>query len=229
MSPETIRGVVTILVVGITILLIAGLLDWRSKKRADRAAKDLPEREIPGLHEELHPDYVTEDELKKSRAWQTLTSDEAAELEEELADAETFGVGGQPGLTTHESPRRSILRNVLVMVVPEAGMTIREALPTLERAVAEKAPILIASSALDPQLVDLLAANLARGVLESSALAMDSEDLERLCTISGATPITRAELQSGFTSRANYGRLALLVSDQKQTQLLGTDSSEDEE
>lgn len=218
---STLQGVLTILVLGLLVLLVAIGLDWRSKRRVDRALATPPTTETPAGEPLPTPDYVSADDLNRTRRDPVpLTTDEAEALTEASADPGTLHLAS--GLadtrqTNRTNPNQLVLEHALVLVVRDGIGSPREALQTLERAARGQESIVLASSAIDPEVVDMVTVNVQQGVLSAATLVLGSDDLTRLATTTGATILGRADLQSGYVPHSAYGRAAWVTSDADST------------
>ncbi|MGA4508778.1 hypothetical protein ACQB6R_11865 [Propionibacteriaceae bacterium G1746] len=212
-------GVVGILVVGIGLLLIAAWADWRSERRAREALAAVPDRG-GAMADAPTPTYVPEptpDELPRRSP---LTEDEAAALARDLAtdDARILpAVLADERLATNAEPQRAIVRGPLVMVCHEGIGSLREVLPTLERAAQQKTAIVLVAPSFDTEVLDVLHINAQRGLLQGLPLAADEDTCRQLAEQTGATPAPRSDLQSGYLPHAIYGRALLVVAGLDQT------------
>lgn len=208
----TTTGVLLILGIGLSLLALASWADWRADRRAREAMAAAPDRGEP-LQGLATPEYVQQPEAP-TRA--LLTDAERQELEEQLSGSgvhELTAALADLRLVTHSQPNRAILRGPLVMVCPEGIGTVREVLPTLERVLAQRSSLLLAAPTLDAELLDMLHANAARG-LRVAPIRAGATTCVQLCELTGAEPVTRADLQAGYVPHSAYGRALLVTASQ---------------
>lgn len=217
---DTLTGVLWIVGLGVAALAIAALADLRSARRAAAAASQAPDRG-EAMAAAPTPDYVLDDPHRPRRS--PLTAEERAELEQDLAgdDLATLNlVLADDRLATHSEPERAIVRGPLVVVCPEGVGSVRELLPTLERASQQRSAILVAAPRFDPELLDVMSINADRGTLVALPLRGSAAECERLANLCGATPVPRVDLQSGYLPHSVYGRALLCVAGADQTMVV---------
>lgn len=229
---STLQGVLTIIGVGLLILVIAAALDLRSKRRADRALATPPSTETPDGTPLPTPDYVSADALSRSeQAPSPLTADESAALASATQTPTALHLArglADPRQGTRTNPDdpsaapRAVLEHPMVLVVSDGIGSPREALQTLERAAKAKEAIVLASSAIDPEVVDMVTVNVRQSVISAITLVLDADDLTALAATTGAGVLTRADLQSGYVPHSAYGRAAWVIADADETTVVPT-------
>lgn len=216
-------GLIAIVVIGVLVLAIAAFVDRRSARRAQQALHGAAP--IPGVDAELPaPQYTTADDVLRDRTDVRLSADEQAALDGELADPDALYLSAGlliPELATHANPPRVILRHAKVLVGDRIA-SVREVLSSLERSVVEDVPVVLAATSIDPEVLDVLAVNLAQGRLQAAALELTPDELTRLAQYTGATALAQTDLQAGYVPYAVYGSASLLVIDETSTTVLTT-------
>ncbi|MGJ6980002.1 hypothetical protein ACSDQ9_05655 [Aestuariimicrobium soli] len=233
---STVQGVLAILAVGLLVLTVAALVDWRSKRRADRELSSPPTSETPDGEPLPTPDYVSADELERSAVTPVpLTPDEASALAAASTSPATLHLTtglADPRQATRTDPaapdrRAMVLTHPLFLVVRDGIGSPQEAMQTLERAARSKEPLVLASSAIDPEVVDLVTVNVRQGILDAGTLVLADEDLDRLATTTGATVVQRSDLQAGYVPHSAYGRAAWVSADAGSTTVVPVDPPEE--
>ncbi|MBO1030778.1 hypothetical protein IPV09_05435 [Tessaracoccus sp. SD287] len=215
-------GVVIILVVGITLLVVAALADWRSRRRLDAALQQAPDRG-PAMADAPVPRYLPEPSPDERPRLHPLTSQEQADLNAELATDQLRTVAAtlaDARLATTTDPQRAIIRGPLVMVCPEGVGSLREVLDTLNRASQQKSGIVLVAPSFDAEVLDVMSINVDRGILEALPLRADEDTCAQIAGLTGATGVPRADLQAGYLPHSVYGRALLVVAGLDQTVLV---------
>lgn len=215
-------GVVIIIVGGIVLLAIAALADRRSRQRLEAAMTEAPDRG-PAMAEAPVPTYIAPPTADERPARHPLTEQEQAALAEDLDTDQTHTVEAtlaDERLATTSEPQRAILRGPLVMVCPEGVGSVREVLDTLERSAQQKSGIVLAAPSFDAEVLDMMSVNADRGTLESLPLLASAEVCTRIAELTGATGVSRADLQAGYLPHSVYGRALLVVAGLDQTVLV---------
>lgn len=213
---DTLAGVLWILGVGITLLAIAAWLDLRSKRRAERAV-DEQLAAATGADELPTPDYVSEREAHRPATAQALSAEERSAIDEALAEGSGVRfAAGWPDARLANDGDRLALTHVQVLACEAVG-SLREVLLPLERAAKAQTPLLLACGALDPEVADVLVVNGARGTLRATAVVLGPDDLGRLVELSGATLLSRTDLQAGYVPHSASGLLDHVVQDASST------------
>lgn len=214
-----------VLAIGLAALVIAMLRDRITRRRAELAAGRRAAREIPGLDADAPlPHYVPAGHPSIRQKALAFTTAERATVEQWRASASRIeaSLAGDE-LATHLDPPTAIQHDVTVLVCPEGVGSMRELLPTAERAVREHRALLVAASAIDADVVETLAVNQRAGRLAGCAVIADADACAALCAATGASPVSRADLQSGYVPHAAYGHAARVVSDATATWIGASD------
>ncbi|WP_203568722.1 hypothetical protein [Aestuariimicrobium ganziense] len=220
-SPETLRGVLIILGVGLVVLTIAATLDRRSARRADRALQQVPD--LPGADESdapaappPTPEYVSSEQAHRPGADTALTDEQRARVEA-LRDGseDVVEVSAQlPDPRLANSGGTLVAFQARVLSCPEGIGSAREVMQTLERAARDKTPVVLLAPTIDVEVVDLLVVNTARGTLEGGAVIVGAGDCLQVAESLGGHAVGRADLQSGYVPHSAYGTASVLVVDQ---------------
>jgi len=220
--PSAVQGFLLVLLAGLVLLVLAALADRRARLRAERT-KVTPTREIPGLAVELSaPAYVLADQ-SGNRPRRRLEPAERAELDAALPtpSTTTFALRMMDEeLANLAEPSAWVADHAKVIVCPEGVGNLRELLPTMERALAEEVPLLVAASGVEPDVIRTLIVNASRASLNSCAVSGAAGELGRLAVATSALPVLRADLQSGFVPHSVYGLAIRVVVDAAGTHLL---------
>ena len=217
---STVLGVAIILGVGLVLLAVATLLDRRSARRVGSELPGSPPG-TPAVHQQSarHPDDeppVLIVDAHEAVELSPLSQSERAERERELTRGPRHDLPARLAdrrLATHSNPEIALLRRPLVLVCSDPGATVAELLPVLEEALSQMAPLVICTPLFDAQLLDTLAINARRSVLRSVPLLADGSTLERLAEVTGATMVTRGDLQAGLAPSHILGRAILVQAD----------------
>lgn len=215
-------GVVIILVVGITLLVVAALADWRSRRRLDAALQQAPDRGH-AMADAPVPRYLPEPSPDERPRRHPLTSQEQSDLDAEMATDQLRTVTAtlaDARLATTTDPQRAIIRGPLVMVCPEGIGSLREVLDTLNRASQQKSGIVLVAPSFDAEVLDVMSINVDRGILEALPLRADEDTCAQIAGLTGATGVPRADLQAGYLPHSVYGRALLVVAGLDQTVLV---------
>lgn len=207
---QTLGGAVVILVVGLAVLAVATAVDWYRDTRARAAV-------LPKIQDDADdvPEYVTVNP-EDLPARHVLSDEESRQLDADLATDLRLDLPARLAderLTTHLDPVRSIVRGALVLVCPDGIGSVAEVLKGLELARAHGTPMVLAAPWFDPELVDTLVVNMARGLLTSVPLLCPPQACTEVAEATGASPVSRADLQAGDVPPSVYGRALLVVAD----------------
>ena len=178
-----------VLAAGLLLLAAAAWRDRQTRRQAEQVL-GAPVRTL-APHPLASPDETQRAALAEFRRQATV-------VDARLADER---------LATWAEPATAEVAGAEVLVCAEAPGSLRELAASLERAGTR--PLVAASPGWAPELLDLLAA--APGRRCTRLLAGDLAR-EQLASLTGATPVTRQDLQSGWAVRC-HGRTGRLVAD----------------
>jgi len=202
----TVKGVIIILVVGLIALAIAALADRRTRRLSDGAATN---------GESSAPDYQTMTELVRTSSGRPQID---AATQAKLRQASGFALRlASADFATHEG-RRNVVTDTRVLVCDDPVATVRETLPIWAMLPPAQAVTVVAPG-FDPDVLEVLAANLMAGVRLVQPLIGDAPARAEVATATGATPQPRSELQSGGVPITALGHADLIVSGLTETQV----------
>lgn len=213
-------GLVIMLALGVAVILFGALWDReRNRRRSEQLTKP-PDRSIPG-HAGPDPDYLVVHPVPPKRP---LSEPERLSLQVRLASAlafsapllaEEFIVDPATGWATLEEPR--------ILICAEPVQTFRELLTFLDRAAGAKTPIVIVAPGYDAETRDTLIVNHLRESLFIIAVTASTRTLHDIAAATGATAISRGDLQSGWIPEDAIGHATTWVSAREQAWALGPD------
>lgn len=205
-------GLVVLVAAGLALIVYGALADRARNRR--RAAEMLapPQRSIPHLDPAARPPrYVTE--LQARRRPPTGSGREAAGSGATIAEGTEVGVGwASKDFATDSAGHQAVLDAPRVLVCDDAVATVRELLPVLEPSLRRRVPLVLVVPSLAPEVLQTLEVNVIQGKLDLLVVVADDAQRRSIAEISGATPVDRADRQSGFVPDDRYGRLARWVS-----------------
>ncbi|GAB3622741.1 hypothetical protein GCM10027418_08230 [Mariniluteicoccus endophyticus] len=184
-------GLVVMMAVGVGVILAGALADRTRRRARERALVSPPER--LGMPD-VRPAYVGVDELA---ATPPPASDDV-----DLTCAETVVAPSAAG-------DRLVVIGTRVLLCPDTVGTVRE----LMGVVARHDPLVVAAAGFDAEVVATLEANRRRGLHHVVPVVADADAAGRIAGLTGARPLTRRDLQSGWHPDAHLGRAATWVAD----------------
>lgn len=218
--------------VGLVVLVVAGLgaivfgaLHDRSRNRR-RAAEMLapPARPIPRLSAEAPaPRYLSDLQARRAPAARIpLARAERDRVAAQLSSAPTVRVGyASKDFITDPDAGWALLEAPRILVCDDDVASIRELLPTLEKLIVSKTPLVVVAPDIEPSVRATLEVNAIRRTMPLLAvLATDPEDRRRVAEASGATVTDRADRQSGYLPPDHLGRLQRWVSTRSDSYLI---------
>ncbi|MDR0435255.1 MAG: hypothetical protein LBH11_00535 [Propionibacteriaceae bacterium] len=199
----TAQGFWLILGVGLVLLIVAALVDRRDRIRKERSR--------PGTTDPTAtPDYVLKAELSSG----TLPPLPPAIAVQE-SDAPHLALRLLDDRLATYSGGNSVVYDAAVLVLPNVAISdMREVVRVLQRSAAADKPLLLAVFTVASTVHETLVANHLAGKLTLQVLCDDDEaqaGLQQLAQLSGATPLSYAELIADDVPPEVYGQLALSV------------------
>ena len=188
---------VVAVVIGGALLAVAVLADRRERRREVGTDQPAPARGLPAVDRHV-PSYITQDEVD------ALTHPAVGQPRNLRHDGEGFGFGhAHPDFATN--PSGAVLTSPTLLIVDGAVDTMRELLAPLSRATAD-APLVVVADNFSDDVLTTLAAN--RRALNTPVLAAlaPQRDRIRLAELTGATPVTEADLKAGYLPSSGMGR-----------------------
>lgn len=218
-----IVGLVVLVVVGLGVIIFGALYD-RSRNRR-RAAEMLspPQRPIPGLTPAAPPPrYVTELQARRRPDGHStpLPHAERETISAQLAAATTklhTGYASKDFLTDPEAGWAA-LDAPRILVCDDEVASIRELLPTLEKLIVAKTPLVVVAPAMEPSVRATLEVNALRHTLPLLAvLVPDPVERRRVADDCGATVTDRADRQAGYLPPEHLGHVDRWVSTNRES------------
>lgn len=222
-----IVGLVALVVVGLGAIVFGALSD-RAKNRR-RAAEMLapPQRAIPRLAANAPgPRYLSDLQARRPPAANPARPrSEQAAVTQQLSSPETtkIGVGyASKDFVTDPAAGWALLDGPAVLVCGDEIASIRELLPTLEKLLAAKTPLVVVAPAITRDVRATLEVNQIRRLLAVLAVEVpDVADRQLLAERSGATSTTRSDRQAGYVPPSHLGRVDRWVSTKQESFLIG--------
>ncbi len=222
-----IVGLVALVVIGLGAIVFGALSD-RAKNRR-RAAEMLapPQRSIPRLAADAAPpSYLSDLQARRPPAPTTARPrSEQAAVTQQLSRPETtkISVGyASKDFVTDPAAGWALLDGPAVLVCADEIASIRELLPTLEKLMAAKRPLVVVAPSIAREVRATLEVNQIRRLLAVLAVeVVDEADRQRLAERSGATITTRSDRQAGYVLPSHLGRVDRWVSTKQESFLIG--------
>ena len=195
------------------VLTVYGALSDRAKNRR-RAAEMLgpPKRDIPHLSADARaPTYVTQAQARSRPRVDQLRECAGVGLTERDAapDGVEIAVGwASAEFVTEAGAREVVLDNALVLVCADGVETIRELLPPLEQALRTGQPLVVVAPMIAPEVLGTLEVNAIQGKVPGVAVIADAAARAQVAEASGAVPVDRVDLRSGWLDAAALGHVA---------------------
>lgn len=211
-------AVITVCGLALIWFLYAGARQ-SERDQAERLMRP-PERTIPGFQPEaVIPQYLSELDSRDEPAHAVsteLTDAEHAQLQGRIDAATAFTAGYALGeFVTDRTSGWAVLRQPAVVVLTEGAESVRELLPVWEATASR--PLVVVARSLHGDVVDTLRANKQQRVRQVVAIVADEQTCALVAAATGATPIPRRDLQSGWVPAASLGGCAVWVSSASQS------------
>ena len=190
-------GFFIILGVGAVVLVVAALADRRTRRLGEGMA-------TTGAHDASSPTYATMTELLRRSP-----SASSASSPESLRGGTTVALTlAAQSLANDE--RRCIANDPRVLVCDDAVTTVRELVPIWGRLEPGQA-LTVAAPGFDPAVVDTAVANSRAGTRLVQLLVGEAIGRAALAALTGATPVTHADLQADATTSTELGHAKLIA------------------
>lgn len=221
-------GLIAVLVVGIAVILVGAISDRGRDRRRRREMLAPPERHIPHLAPDAPaPRYISQPQAHRpppGAETAELSAAERERLREAIAASSVTSVDvgySTPGLVTDPPTGWSVLTDPAVLVTEAELTSIRELLAVLERRGPSGRPLVLAAPGISRELVDTFAVNHIQGLMTVLPLvAGDPADRQRIADATGATPVSRVDLRSGYLAPDALGACRTWVATQDRSYLL---------
>lgn len=197
-------GIGLVLVVGIAVVAYGWLADRTDTKRRQDALTQAPDRPIPGHRTDApSPAYVTEHEALHGPAKPStlqLTDDARTRLQQRLSGAPSLAYGyADPVFANDPATGLCVLTRPRILVAADEVTTVRELLSFLEKSSTAKRSVVVVAPGFAKDVLATLAVNASQRTLECVALVIpDAGQRRALCSLVGATPLSRQDLRSGY-------------------------------
>ncbi|MFT4166335.1 MAG: hypothetical protein QM650_13935 [Microlunatus sp.] len=221
-------GLIAVLVIGVAVIAFGALNDRRINERRRREMLAPPEREIP----RFAPDSPTPNYLSDLQAHRPPENAKSTELPDEER-ANLRAAIQQPGVTTIDGGYASaylvtdpptgwsVLRHPNVLVSLEPVTAVRELLGVLDRQLPMNRPLVVLAPAISEELISTFEVNHVRQILTVLPVVTDDpQALTRIASTTGATPVTRADLQSGYAATTELGSCGIWIATPDRSYLL---------
>jgi hypothetical protein len=221
-------GLIAIIVGGVVVIVFGAVKDRRMNERRRREMLAPPERSIPKFAPDApNPNYLSELQarLRPADAKSTeLSADERAELRTAIqgAGVTTVDVGyASTDLVTDPATGWSVLHRPDVLVSTEPVTVVRELLGILENQLPTGRPLVVVAPSIGQELITTFEVNHIQQVITILPVIIpDPATLARVAGATGATPMSHADLQSGFNVPGLLGSCATWVSTATRSHLL---------
>lgn len=221
-------GLIAVLVVGVAVILFGALKDRRTNARRRREMLAPPEREIPKFSPDSPtPNYLSELQARRppTDAQSTgLSADERAHFRSAIRQpgVTTIDAGyASTDLVTDPATGWSVLRHPNILVSSEAITTIRELLAILERQLPTNRPLVVVAPAISPELIGTFEVNHIRQLLTVLPVIVADPDIRaQVAESTGATPMSRTDLQSGYAAPQLLGSCGTWIATPDRSYLL---------
>lgn len=198
-----ITGLLVVLAVGVPLLGVAVLLDWRRRRRMEGTVSDRGDQQG-------RPRYLTQSDIDALPRPSRGTSSGHPTAGTRLP----FGYASPDFATTGD---RAEYRNVRVLVVDGDISGIRELMVPLAR----HRPLVIVARGVEPEVLATLVAN--RKALDLPVLAAVTSEPAVAAEHSGAEMLGLADLRAGYVPEHALGRAAVWASNLTHTWLVHAD------
>jgi hypothetical protein len=214
-------GLIVMFAIGLVVIVLGALLDRRKNQRAVAEMLSPPPRAIPRLPVDAPgPHYVSALQARRvTDPRPPLGDDQRRDLDRQLRAPDTVRIPlgyASEAFVTDEPTARAVLDHPRVLVCVESIMAIRELIALLEHMITDHTPLVIVAPSMAPDVLDTLEVNhLRRSIDLIALLSRDPVAADRIVEATGATPVTRVDLQMGYLSDHELGRCDRWVSDRK--------------
>lgn len=193
-------GLAVVFLLGVAVIAYGAWSDGRRRRRLHEPPP------IPGVADQPRPSYLTADEVSTPAPPDATAQAALAEAVRQQPQAtELRGRLETTAAITGGDPQHpwAVLEAPTVLVLTDAPTLPRELVPTLSR--FRHRALLVVSPGLPDELIELLEVNTRHSGLPAAAAALDEEPLTRLADLTGATAVTRAQLQADYLPSTRLG------------------------
>lgn len=214
-------GLIAMIAIGLAVIVFGALSDRRKNRRAVAEMLSPPPRTIPRLPADSPtPRYVSALQARRvTDPRPPLDDDQQRQLGQQLKATTTVRIPigfASDAFVTDEPTGRAVLDHPRVLVCAEPIMAIRELISVLEHMITDRTPLVVVAPSMAPEVLDTLEVNHLRQALDVVALlSRDPVPIDTIVDATGATLISRVDLQTGYLSDRDLGRCARWVSDRR--------------
>lgn len=214
-------GLIGLLVIGIAVITFGALSDRRKNKRAVQEMLSPPPRNIPRLPAEVRsPQYVSALQARRvTDPRPPLNDDQQHRLGRQLKAADTVRIAlgfASDAFVTDQPSGRAVLDHPRVLVCAEPIMAIRELISVLEHMITDRTPLVVVAPTMAPDVLDTLEVNHLQRALDLVViLSRDPIPTDAIVAATGATLISRVDLQTGYLTDHELGSCDRWISDRK--------------
>ena len=222
-------GLIVVIVLGLAAIAFGAFRDRRLNERRRREMLAPPQRSIPKFSPDSPtPDYLSELQARRPPAdarSTELTDETRRRLREALAQpgVATVDVGyASTDLVTDPATGWSVLQPAQRAGQPHAPISVvRELLGILENQLPTGRPLVVVAPSIGQELIGTFEVNHIQQVITILPIvAPDDASRSRIAEVTGATPMSHSDLQSGYNVPALLGFCATWVSTPSRSHLL---------
>ncbi len=226
-----IIGLVAVIVIGLAVITYGALSDRARNQR--RAAEMLapPQRNIPRFTPDApSPQYLSELQARRppvDAPPTDLTSEERHHISQSFKGAPTLSTGyATRDFITDPTSSWAVLDHPRILVCAEPVESFREILSVCEKLIMARAPLIIAAPAFAQPVLDTLGVNAIQHTMQLLAVTPNQSDLAQLSQVTGATALSRSDLQAGYVLPEHLGSCDRWVSSATKSFVISTTLSE---
>jgi len=226
-----IIGVVAVLVVGLAVIAYGALSDRARNQRRTAEMLAPPQRKIPRFTADApSPKYLSELQARRPPAdapSTNLTPEERRHIALSLKAARTLATGyASSDFITDPTSSWTVLDHPRILVCAEPVESFREILTVCEKLIMTRTPLIIAAPSFAQTVLGTLGVNAIQHTMRLLAVSPHQCDLAQLSQLTGATALSRSDLQAGYVLPEHLGTCDRWVSSATKSFIIGTTSNE---
>ncbi len=215
-----IWGIVAVLVIGTAVVAYGWYSDRADDRRRAEALRQPPEREIPRFRaDEVRPNYLSELEAATRPAHLPATDLDDAERARlrQLIDGSPQFPAGWPSreYVTDAATGWCLLQDPAIVVCDDEVTAMRELLPAVKRVREAGRPLVLVAPAVAAEVLTTLRANWVQGTFACLPVLLPDDRRRSLASLTGAQPVSVADLQAGYLPSGQLGTCQAWVSDRR--------------